>query len=83
MTRFMLPIAAVAVMTAACSAPTSDHPTVTSSSPAGPTVEYSGDRSGQADEKAQQTCEQQGKQAVPRSMQPGPTGGAVRSYDCR
>ena len=82
MTRFMPPIAAVALMLTACS-PTTVQPTVTSSSPAGPTVEYSGDRSGQADEKAQQTREQQGKQAVPRSMQPGPTGGAVRSYDCR
>ena len=76
-------IPAVAILTVcACSGPTSTGPTVTSSGGAGPTVEYSGERSGQADEKAQQTCAGQGKRAVPRSMQPGPSGGAVRSYDC-
>lgn len=75
-------LAAIALLVAGCS-PTAGEPKVTSSSPAGPTVEYSGERSGQADERAQQACAQQGKRAVPRSLQPGPSGGAVRSYDCR
>jgi outer membrane biogenesis lipoprotein LolB len=81
MTRFLLPSAA-AFLLAACSAPTSTEPKITSSGGAGPTVEYSGERSGQADAKAQEACAAQGKRAVPRSMQPGPSGGNVRSYDC-
>ncbi|HEX2114040.1 MAG TPA: hypothetical protein VHM01_06510 [Alphaproteobacteria bacterium] len=75
-------VAAVAVLAAGCTGVTSTEPKVTSSGGAGPTVEYSGERSGQADEKAQQACAEQGKRAVPRSMQPGPSGGNVRSYDC-
>jgi hypothetical protein len=82
MDKLALPIAAAALLLAGCEPPTPTGPRVTSSSGAGPTVEYSGERSGQADEKAQQTCEQQGKRAVPRSLQPGPSGGTVRSYDC-
>jgi hypothetical protein len=81
MNRFFI-VSAAAMFAAGCSAPTSTEPKVTSSGGAGPTVEYSGERSGQADEKAQQACAEQGKRAVPRSMQPGPSGGNVRSYDC-
>jgi hypothetical protein len=83
MIKLVVSMAAVAVLLAGCERPTATDPRVTSSGGAGPTVEYSGERSGQADEQARQTCEQQGKQAVPRSMQPGPSGGTVRSYDCR
>jgi hypothetical protein len=75
-------VAAVAMLVCGCSGPTSSEPKVTSSGGAGATVEYSGERSGEADEKARQACAEQGKQAVPRSMQPGPSGGNVRSYDC-
>ena len=79
----LLSLMALAILLAGCEPPTTIQPTVTSSSPAGTTVEYSGERSGQADEKARQTCEQQGKRAVPGSLQPGPSGGTVRSYACR
>jgi hypothetical protein len=75
-------VAAAAVLLSACSGPTSTAPKVTSSGGTGATVEYSGERSGEADEKARQACAEQGKRAVPRSMQPGPSGGNVRSYDC-
>ena len=83
MIKFAVPMAVVAVLLAGCEWPTSTGPRVTSSGSAGPTVEYSGERSGQADEEARRTCHEQGKQAVPRSLQPGPSGGTVRSYDCR
>lgn len=82
MTRLGLPMIVVTAMIAGCSGQTATEPTVTSSSGAGTTVEYSGERSGQAGEKAQQACEQHGKRAVARSLQPGPSGGTVRSYDC-
>jgi predicted small lipoprotein YifL len=81
MNRITLVAAAVLVL-AGCGGPTSTDPRVTSSGGAGPTIEYSGERSGQADEKAQQSCDEQGRRATPRSMQPGPSGGSVRSYDC-
>ena len=80
--RTLITMAAVALLAAGCFGATSTEPKVTSSGGAGPTVEYSGERSGQADDRAQQACAEQGKRAAPRSMQPGPTGGNVRSYDC-
>jgi hypothetical protein len=79
--KTLIAMAAAAVL-AGCFGATSTEPTVTSSGGAGPTVEYSGERAGQADEKAQEACAKQGKRAVRRSMQPGPSGGSVRSYDC-
>lgn len=82
MLKFAL-IAAMALTVAACNAPTTAEPTVTSTSPGGATVEYSGEGSGQADQKAQQACAKEGKRAVPGSLQPGPSGGTVKSYDCR
>jgi hypothetical protein len=81
--RVLLLTLSASALLAGCEPPTTVQPAVTSSSPAGTTVEYSGERSGQADEKARQTCEQQGKRVVPGSLQPGPSGGTVRSYDCR
>lgn len=73
---------AAALLMAACSGPTSDAPRVKAASGSGPAVEYSGDRSPEADQKAQEACAQQGKRAVPRSAQAGPTGGTVKNYDC-
>jgi hypothetical protein len=76
------PLAIVAAFLLAACTPTSSEPNVTSSSGRGTTVEYSGERSGHADETAQTECAKQGKRAVAKSMQPGPSGGSVRSYDC-
>jgi hypothetical protein len=74
-------IVAAALGFAACT-PTSTEPRVTSSGERGATVEYSGERAGEADGKAQAACAEQGRRAVRGSMQPGPSGGSVRSYDC-
>jgi hypothetical protein len=76
-------VAAMTLAVAACNGPTTAEPSVTSTSPRGATVEYSGEGSGQADQKAQQACGKEGKRAVAGSVQPGPSGGTVKSYDCR
>ncbi len=66
----------------ACEMPTSDAPQVKSNSPSGTTVEYSGERGGEADQKAQEACAQQGKRAAGSSTTAGSSGGTLRSYNC-
>jgi hypothetical protein len=73
---------AALLLLGACAVPTSDEPRVTSSSGSSATVEYSGERAAEADQKADQACAQSGKRAARASTRPGATGGSMRSYEC-
>jgi hypothetical protein len=73
---------AIAVGLGACAVPTGDTPRVKSESGNSATVEYSGERAGEADQKAREACERSGKRLGRASTKPGATGGSVRSYDC-
>jgi len=78
-----LPMIAVLAALGACAVPTSDEPRVTARSGNSTTVEYSGERAGEADRKADEACAKTGKEAGQASTTSGATGGTVRTYDCK